>query len=147
MSKVKIEDLRPNPFRRRNQKDKQKVERLKTSIHENTFWDNFVARPSPKGDGTFEIAHGHQRLFALRELLKEGKIPDKVNIPIRELSNIEMMRYMIEENLECWNTRPYQIIETIADALELINKELARHETLAEYQKSLCANIDETPTP
>jgi hypothetical protein len=66
---IAVKDLKSNPFRNLDSYPVQraKIDALKTSISETTFWDNLLVRKSPKG-GKFEIAYGHNRLEALREL-------------------------------------------------------------------------------
>lgn len=105
--KVKVKDLRANPFR---QIDKypiiyDKVEKLKNSIAETSFWDNILARPR---DDVFEIAYGHHRLKAIRELGIE-----EVDIPVRDLDDKTMIKVMANENMEDWEPDTKVINETV----------------------------------
>jgi hypothetical protein len=97
--KVRVADLRPNPFRHldRDPVKPDKVEALKASIEETSFWDNLVARKSPNSDGGFEIAYGHNRLQALRDLRVA-----EIDIAIRDLDNNKMAKIMVRENQEEW---------------------------------------------
>ena len=65
--KIKVNDLKPNPYRKMDQYpvNKEKIAALKASIAETTFWDNLLAR---KRNGHYQIAYGHHRLIALQEL-------------------------------------------------------------------------------
>jgi hypothetical protein len=125
--KVKVSQLRPNPFREIGEYpiDRAKVESLKLSIKETSFWENVLCRRN--GDG-FEIAYGHHRLQALRELgIKE------VNLPVKKLSDAEMIRIMAAENL-AWLTTPAVINQTVISVKKFLDSELAKYETLEELK-------------
>jgi len=126
---VKVSDLRPNPFRKMDKYpiDKVKVEELKTSIKETSFWDNVLARRLKSGH--FEIAYGHHRLVALQELddIKE------VDIPVKKLDDSQMLRIMANENLDSWKTNPRVVYETILTTKEFLNAELQKYESWEEY--------------
>ena len=136
-----VKDLKPNPFRRidRYPINREKVEILKTSINETDFWDNLLARKN--GDG-YEIAYGHHRLIALRELgIKE------IDIPVRKLDNGLMIKIMANENLNEWSSNPLIIDETVAATKEFLEKELAKYEsweTLPDNLKKLLENENKT---
>ena len=118
--KIKVKDLRPNPFRKIKTYpiDRDKIKALKTSINETTFWDNIVAR---KHNGKFEIAYGHHRLIALKELrIKE------VDIPVRQFDDAAMIKIMANENLDEWKLRPTVVNETVLTAKEFLDVGLAK---------------------
>jgi hypothetical protein len=104
---IDIDNIRPNPFRRLDEYPilREKVEVLKESIAQTGFWGTIVGRPA--GDG-IEIAFGHHRLVALREL-EVGR----VEVIVRDLSNEDMLRMMARENLEEWGTSAWVELETI----------------------------------
>lgn len=125
--KVKVEQIKPNPFRRIDKYpiNRDKVEALKTSINETDFWDNILARSSGK---FFEIAYGHHRLFALRELgVKE------IEIPVKDIPDGKMIQIMANENLQDWQQSPAVINETVHAAMDYLNGELEK-----------CASLDMT---
>lgn len=127
--KVQLKNLLPNPFRKMKQYpiDRQKVESLKNSITETTFWDNILARKKGK---KFEIAYGHHRLIALQELgIKE------IDIPVRVLSDASMLQIMANENLE-WNTTPAVVCETIAAVKEFLDAQIAPYAHLEAFCKA-----------
>jgi len=135
--KIEVKNLRPNPFRKIKTYpiDRDKIKALKTSINETTFWDNIVAR---KNNGKFEIAYGHHRLVALKELRIK-----KVDIPVRQFDDAMMIRIMANENLDDWSLRPAVINETVLVAKEFLDAELAKHETWdtsGKYTKGLFIN-------
>lgn len=123
--KVKVADLVANPFRKieRYPIDDTKVEALKTSIKETTFWDNILAR---KRNGKIEIAYGHHRLQALRKLgIKQ------VDIPVRDLDDATMIKIMANENMDSWGLNPVVVNETVLAVKEFLDAELAKHKTWA----------------
>lgn len=126
--KIKVADLEPNPFRQIGKYpiDKRKLESLKLSISETSFWDNVLCRR--KGD-KYEIAYGHHRLQALKEL---GIV--EVDIPVKELTDAQMIRIMAEENLE-WLTSPKVIYQTVIAVKEFLDRELAKFENLTEWNR------------
>jgi len=129
--KIAVKDLEPNPFRKMGQYpiDREKVEQLKTSIHETSFWDNILAR---KTDGHIQIAYGHHRLIALKEL----KIKE-VDIPIRKIDDARMIQIMANENLG-WNTSPAVINETILITKEFLDSELAKADYVTSNSSIRC---------
>lgn len=105
--KVKVKDLKPNPFRNLDKYpiDKYKVEALKSSINETGFWDNLLARKNCTG---YEIAYGHHRLMALMDLNIE-----EIDIPVKDISDELMLKIMANENLDQWGTNPSVVLETV----------------------------------
>ena len=118
--KVRVKNLFPNPFRNIDAYpiDREKIRQLRNSIRETSFWDNILARPVPR-DGKFEIAYGHHRLVAIKEELGEEAI---VDIPVRHLSDEDMLRIMANENMEHWATDWRVIVETVRQAKQYLEK-------------------------
>lgn len=127
--KIKIEQIKPNPFRNMDRYpiDRAKIEALKNSINETGFWDNIVARPK---NGNFEIAYGHHRWIAIQELGFK-----QVDIPVREFSDAMMIKIMAEENLN-WTTHPAVINETVRAAKAFLDAELQKYEDWRHAGKS-----------
>ena len=89
--KIAVSKIRANPFRRIASYpiDKAKVEALKTSIRETEFWDNILLREKPGKPGLYELAYGHHRLQALKELgIAE------IDVPVKDLDDATMLRIM-----------------------------------------------------
>lgn len=131
--KIKVQDILPNPFRRIKQYpfDREKIERLKISINETSFWDNILVRPHPTKEGKYQLAYGHHRLMALRNLnVKE------IDIPVRDLSDSHMIKIMANENLE-WLTSPKVINETVLAVKTYLDGELAKAESFDALNKSI----------
>jgi ParB-like chromosome segregation protein Spo0J len=114
---VPIGRIKPNPFRELGDYpiDREKVDRLKESIKATGFWP-IVAR---RAESNFEIAFGHHRVHALKELIDEGhfKKTEKFPLNICEMSNEEMLQKMARENLEEWETNAYVEVQTIESTI------------------------------
>ena len=133
--KVKVEDLKPNPYRNMEKYpiDREKTESLKISINETTFWDNILAR---KVDGEIQIAYGHHRLLALQELgIKE------IDIPIKPIDNSNMIRIMANENMDQWGMNPSTTLETVRATRDYLDGELGKYESWEKFQKSDLINL------
>ena len=109
--KIKISELRPNPFRDMDRYpiDAEKVDSLVNSINETGFWDNILARQS---EGHYEIAYGHHRLLALMKIHGE-KSTETIDIPVKKLTDDQMLRVMAEENNEYYKTNVAVVNETV----------------------------------
>ncbi len=124
--KVVVKSILPNPYRniKHYPFDKEKVDSLKKSIQEKTFWDNILIRQK---DGKLELAYGHHRLEALRQLgVKE------INVPVRtekELSDALMVQIMAEENHD-WSQSPAMMNQTVEGVKKFLDGELKKSEHL-----------------
>lgn len=115
LQKIRVENLRPNPFRRLDEYpiQREKVDALKKSIDTTGFWGTIVGRPAD--EGFVEIAFGHHRLVAIQECYKPK---DAVEIIVRELSNEDMLRMMANENLEEYRSSGWVELETVRATIE-----------------------------
>ena len=112
--RVLVENLVANPYRKidRYPIRQDKVESLKSSINDTGFWDNILARDL---NGEIQIAYGHHRLQAIRELgIKE------VDIPVKDLDDRTMIKIMANENMENWETNTSVINETMLTVYEFL---------------------------
>jgi hypothetical protein len=114
--KIKVADLLPNPFRHteRYPIKRDKVDALKRSIRDTSFWDNLLARPAPEQPGKFELAYGYHRLVALRETPEISEI----DIPVREIDDTLIIKIMANENLQEWGHSAEVDQETIRAIVE-----------------------------
>ena len=99
--RVKLKNVNPNPYRDMGSYPilRTKVDQLKKSIASTSFWDNIVARED--GKGGIQIAYGHHRLTALRELY-DGE--HELDFIVRDLDDGDMLKIMAHENLDEWAT-------------------------------------------
>ncbi len=123
-TKIQLKHLRPNPFRDLSHYPihREKVEALKASIRTTGFWDNLLVR---KAGSEFEVAYGHHRLEALKELVKESVIDEdlELELPVRNLDDATMIRVMASENLEEYRVTADLIDETVRVTREFIQRE------------------------
>lgn len=139
--KIKVKDLKPNPYRQMDKYpiDRAKVEALKTSIKEKTFWDNLLVR---KVGNKYQLAYGHHRWIALKELgIKEA------DLPVRDISDAVMLQIMAEENLN-WNTTPEVINQTVESAKKFLDEKIKKYqvwEEMATANKSISSHFPQDP--
>ena len=108
--KVALKDVHPNPFRDTDNYPikSQKILQLKASIQSTEFWENVVARK--RTDGGIEIAYGHHRLTALRDMYS----PDTTfNWIVKDLDDADMIKIMAMENMEEWGHDASIELETV----------------------------------
>lgn len=110
----KVKDILPNPFRHIESYPikKEKVDALIESIESTGFWDNIVARPA---NAKAEIAYGHHRLAALKEVFKPSH---EVSLEVRDLDDAAMLKIMARENMEEWDRSVVVEHETIRSVVE-----------------------------
>jgi len=118
--KVKLKDIKPNPWRYINKGypiDPVKIDQLRNSIKRTGFWDNVLGRSV---NGGVEIAYGHHRLEALR---KEFSASYEINVIVRKLDDAEMLKIMAHENEMMDQMSPAVINETVRAARDFLEKE------------------------
>jgi hypothetical protein len=108
---IKIKDIHPNPFRNIDHYpiNREKVEVLKESMAQTTYWDNIVGRLNARGQ--FEQAFGHHRKLALAEHYGPNH---QVEVVVRDLSDTLMIQMMARENMEEWSTSATVELETVS---------------------------------
>ena len=131
--KIKVKNLIANPYRNIEVYpiDRTKVEQLRNSIRETSFWDNILARPAPK-NGKYQIAYGHHRLIAIKEEL--GK-DTAIDIPVRKLSDEDMLKIMANENMEQWTTDWRVIVETVKQTRKFLEEHSEIAKKLGAYTR------------
>ncbi len=114
---VAIAEINDNPFRNPESYtyDQPKIDALKESIADTSFWENLLARKTK--EGTIELAYGHHRMQALRQLVEEG-LEDyaeiKLNVrPATQLTNERMLKIFAQENKDDWGENPSNLCMTI----------------------------------
>ena len=116
---VLLEKLNWNPYRDRDTYPirKEVIAQLKTSFRKAKVWPSIIARETNHG---IEIAFGHHRCDAARELVEEDKefaawIKAMRGIPVifEKLDDAQMIQYMANENLDDYGHDFRYHIETI----------------------------------
>jgi len=119
--KVKIKDIKPNPYREFNiyPYRQEKIYQLFKSFRKTgSLWPNIVGRLR-KG-GKVEIAYGHHRIEMLRRWRGEET---EVEVIVKDLSNKQMLDMMSNENAEAYNCP----IEAIDNSVMSAKKYLESH--------------------
>ena len=129
--KVKLKELKPNPFKKYingGVLNPQKIDLLKESIKQDGFWDNVICRKNGNG---YEIAYGHHRLEAAKQVLGGNH---EIDIPVKELTDEMMVRILGNEN--CMQNEEYAIYQV--DQVLLAKKWLEenRKDTLQSSKQS-----------
>ncbi|HLX64627.1 MAG TPA: ParB/RepB/Spo0J family partition protein [Planctomycetota bacterium] len=138
-TKIKLKQLHPNPFRDMTHYPihREKLEMLKASIRTTGFWDNLLVR---KAGASFEVAYGHHRLEALKELVGESVIDEEyeLELPVRNLDDAAMIRIMASENIE-----EYRVTSDIIDETVRVTREFISHETKTPASELSAADISQ----
>ncbi len=104
LKKVKLGDIRPNPFRGDILLDEKKVVAIQASYDKQGFWDGYlIAR---RKDG-YEAAFGHHRLEAAKQ--KWGAAHE-ILLCEQQLSDEDMLVMLANENDEAYGNRFYQSV-------------------------------------
>lgn len=122
LEKIAVKDIRTNPFQPRKVFDQEKLEELAQSIKENGLIQPIIVRKSPIIG--FELLAGERRFRA-------SKIAglDLVPAIIKELTDQEMMRQAIIENLQREDLNP---IEEAISYQKLVDHGY-KHDQIAQF--------------
>ncbi|MGD0091751.1 MAG: ParB/RepB/Spo0J family partition protein [Planctomycetota bacterium] len=124
--KISLKELRSNPFQDPTlyPVHRKKVEALKASIRATGFWDNVLVRKSGNGEH-YEMAYGHHRLVALKELVREKLLDPEfqVDVAVRKLDDAAMLRIMANENADEYKATPEIVDETVRVAREYLQQQ------------------------
>ncbi len=114
---VKLDDINSNPHRNEESYvyDQGKIDSLKEKIQDTTFWENLLARKTK--EGRIELAYGHHRIQALRQLVADGfedYTEIKINVrPHTQLTSERMLKIFAHENAEDWGENPSNLCMTV----------------------------------
>lgn len=136
--KIKVKNIESNPFRNLSSYpiDREKIDNLKISISKTGFWDNVLMREHPTKEGVYQIAYGHHRLAAVRELGVE-----EIEAPVKELSDVEMIQIMADENYE-YGAKDIRVVnETVASAKAYIENEINTKNGIYDDLEDWCKEL------
>ena len=162
MPTLKLKNILDNPNRDRVRfptQDAKKAE-IRESIEQTDFWDNLLVRcrNNELPDGTtikdaqhlaelldtgavdmakaqFELAYGHHRIDVLREMDW-----DTMDVPVKYISDEQMIRIMANENKEGWGGGIHSILETVRQVHGQLDKQLADFTGYNDYVDELGKN-------
>ena len=106
--KVDLARIDANPFRDIESYpfDEAKIERLTESINSTGFWPNVIVR---KTGTRYQCAYGHHRLNAAK---RAGVT--KAHVVLKELSDDEMLRMMVDENATEYGHDFFTILNSVS---------------------------------
>ncbi|WP_186392791.1 MULTISPECIES: plasmid partitioning protein RepB [unclassified Pannonibacter] len=95
--------LDPSPFRDRFESDAEAAEELqdlKASLKTEGQKIAVLVRPHPNEPGRYQLAYGHRRTAALKELRAEAENPETIRVRayVRELTDADLVREQSLEN-------------------------------------------------
>src|SRR5713226_5680034 len=93
IARVRVKDIRPNPFQVRKTYDRQTIKALAQEIESVGLWAG--ALRGRRSEGTVQLCFGHRRFEAVKELSWK-----EVDVDIVELSDDEMATQSLVENLQ-----------------------------------------------
>lgn len=106
LRKVNLTELHANPFRDIENYPfwRDKLDRLKESMRSTGAWPNIIVRQ--REDGEYELAFGHHRLQAFKELVEEGAagFTPQLEVLVQPLQDEAMLKMMADENAEEFGT-------------------------------------------
>ena len=119
--KVKLDELRSNPYQPRKVFDEEALQELASSIKEHGVFQPIIVKKSIKG---YEIIAGERRV-------KASRIAGLTEIPaiIRDFNDTEMMEIALLENLQRENLNAIEeatAYKKLQETLELTQEELAK---------------------
>lgn len=135
--KLQLSQIDANPHRdlTRNPLNVDQVIKLSESIERTGFWDNLVVRRHPDHPDRYQLAYGHNRIEACRRL----KI-DEVELPVRDLSDYDMLCCMVDENATQQSVTPAIVFENVIAALVLAESLLSSTTNVSEFNELLKAS-------
>ena len=141
MVTVQLNEIQSNPFRNEESYtyDQPKIESLKESISDTSFWENLLARKTK--DGTIQLAYGHHRLQALKQLVEEGDedyTEIKINVrPETQLTAERMLKIFAQENKDDWGENPSNLCMTVLQLQSHLEGLMAASKTVEDFFKKV----------
>lgn len=109
---VLIEELRPNPYQEREHEDPEAVRELAENILHNATedFDGLLQIPTVRLSGKlYELAFGHTRLAAFKELVAHGHDRYRsMRVIRRELTDLQMFELGVGENMKRRDLNPME---------------------------------------
>lgn len=130
---IRLEDLEPNPCRnlKKYPINRKRLEKLKGSINSTDFWGGLTCRKHPTKKGKYQLAIGHHRYIAVKELgWKELEIGKHINI----FDYVEYQMYLAfaDDNRNYMQHEADTQINTVEEIRDFLNKKLRAYSTWEE---------------
>jgi ParB-like nuclease domain len=123
-TKVKLSELKPNPFKKSIQEgriDQGVVNQIKESMSKTSVWEQWVVREAEEG---YEIAFGHHRLKAAIDLLGKDY---EVSVQVEKYDDDQMFVALADEN-----AGPEESVEAQCDVVVAARERLLKNPELCK---------------
>jgi ParB/RepB/Spo0J family partition protein len=114
-TRVKVEDIKPNPFYARTEVDPEGIRALAAEIETEGLWAPLRGR---QRNGHIELCMGHRRLEAVKQLGWEA-----VDVEVLALSDVEIAEGSLVENFQREDLNDMDKAEGVVAYLDLLQKE------------------------
>lgn len=129
---VDVDRLDPNPFRsfERYPINQAQVGALKHSIHDLTFWGGVTARPHPENPRRYQIAAGHHRVEAVKQVIAEAEAAGdrgrvralhRIDVCVETFTDEQMVQIMATENSTQGANLAAAALDSVGAAYEVIS--------------------------
>ena len=129
ITKVKVKDIRPNPFQARKNYDRESITGLADEIKSEGLWPG--ALRGRRSDGKIELCFGHRRLDAIKQLGWQ-----EVEVDVVDLSDEEMATQSLIENLQREGLNDLDKAEGIVALVKRLQKTKAHDQNRAIQEVS-----------
>jgi ParB-like chromosome segregation protein Spo0J len=137
--KIAISNIDHNPHRdmKRNPLDKAQVKTIVESINRNNWGENVIVRKHPTQKGRYQLAYGHHRLAALKNLGVE-----QAEFIVKEVDDWAMYTWMVDENESQREVSPALIFENIEAGINFLEPIVRECETAEEFNSLVPRGTD-----
>lgn len=139
---VAVDELSPNPFQPRRTFDEQALDELTASIRADGVLQPLLVRPTPGHPETYQIAAGERRWRAARRAAL-----DHVPCLVRDLSNDDMERLALVENIQRDNLTPLdearayrRLMERLGLSMRALADRLGKHHSVVQDRLKLISD-------
>lgn len=93
--KIEIDKIRTDQFDVREEEDEDHVNQIAQSLKSDGQWNPIIVRPSPEGNGDYDLIAGHTRTKAAKSI---GW--DEIDATVKDVSDEEAKRLALKTNLK-----------------------------------------------
>lgn len=131
---IQLDKIEHNPHRnmKRNPINKKQVSTLVASMKRNNVWKNVVVRKHPNAADHYQLAYGHHRLAAMKQI---GLV--EAEFSVEKIDDWGMYTAMVDENESQQKVTPELIYENIESGINYLEPIIRDCETVEEFEKVL----------
>jgi ParB/RepB/Spo0J family partition protein len=121
ISWIELELIGKNPYQIRDHEDPEHVNELAASIKENGLMQYPEAR---EFEGMYQLAFGHSRFAAYKQLYLEAQDPQWFRMPIvvHELTDLQMFEHAVSENIDRQDLTPIEVAKAMVIYQDVFHK-------------------------